>query len=55
MSVEVYCRYQHGGQQRDINGGLEWWIDGYSGLVAPPVGTGPDANKQHPTLLQSVI
>lgn len=49
MSVEMYCRSQHGGLQRDLNGSLKWWINGYSGLVTPPVGTGPAINKQRHT------
>ncbi len=53
MSVEVCCRSQQGGLQRDVNGGLESGINRYSGLVTPPVGTGPSVNKQRHTDMAS--
>lgn len=53
MSVEVYCRSQKAGLQRDLNGGLEWWINGYSGPVTPSVGTGPPVNKWRHTDMAS--
>lgn len=38
--------FNRGRLQRDLNGGLEWWINGYSSLVTPPVGTGTQVNKR---------
>lgn len=45
VSVKVYCGSQQRALQRDCNGGLEWWINGYSGLITPPFSTGPPVNK----------
>lgn len=52
MSVEVYCTVDLNREDyREIS--MEWWINGYSGLVTPPVGTSPPLNKQQHTDMAS--
>ena len=53
MSLEVNCWSQQGRLQRNLNGVLEWWIDGFSGLVMLPVSTSPPGNKWRHTDMAS--
>lgn len=39
------CWSQQEQLQRDLNGGLEWWITGCWGLVTPPISTSKQVNK----------
>lgn len=45
MSVKMYCGSQQG-IQIDLNRGVEWWINGYSGLVTPSHSTSPPINER---------
>lgn len=39
------CWSQQEQLQKDLNGGLEWWINGCWGLVTPPIRTSKQVNK----------